>query len=108
MDWGVIMTDISVFPNDIDSRAFMSDTDLEHLDLLEQYQKLIRYHKFDEASKLLEKFLSFYYGASLFNMFENRLHRIGQYLLAKEDKEALGFYQSTMPASPKISMYWID
>ena len=108
MDWGVIMTDISVFPNDIDSRAFMSDTDLEHLDLLEQYQKLIRYHKFDEASKLLEKSYSFYYGASLLNMFENGLHQIGQYLLAKEVKEALGFYQTTVPASPKIGTFWID
>lgn len=107
VDRGVIMTEISVFPNDIDSRLFMSDTDLENLDVLDQYQKLIRYHKYTEASRLLEKSDSFHYGASLFNMFEDRLYQIGQYVVAKEDKEPLGYYQ-TDPVSPKRGMFWIS
>lgn len=97
----------SIFPNDIDSRSFMSDTDLEHLDLLEQYQKFIRYNKYSKASELLEKSDSFYYGAYLFNMLEDRLYKIGQYVVAKEDKEPLGYYQ-TEPVLRKKGMFLID
>lgn len=97
----------NIFPDGIDSRSFMSDADLEHLDLLQQYQNLINRKKYGEASGLLEASDSFYYGASLFNMFEDRLHRLGQYLIAKEDKESLGYYQPEPPASPKMGRFWI-
>lgn len=97
----------NVFPNDIDTRSFMSDTDLEHLDLLQQYLNLIRKKQYQEASVLLACSDSFYYGASLFHMLEDRLHRIGQYLLANGDKEALGYYQTAAPASPKKGTFWI-
>lgn len=101
------MKDKSVFPEDIDLRCFMSDTDLEHVDLLQQYQNLIRNHRYSDASRLLESSDSFYYGAYLFNMFEHRLYQIGQYILNKEDKEELGYYQTKVPALPKKGMYWI-
>lgn len=96
----------SVFPEHIDSRSFMSDIDLEHLDLLQQYQNLLRRKEYNKASDLLEKYDSFYYGASLFNMLEDRLYKIGQYLFAK-DKQPLGFYQTDVPAISKRGTSWI-
>lgn len=100
------MNDKSVFPQDIDLRCFISDTDLEHVDLLQQYQNLIRNHRYSNASRLLESSDSFYYGAYLFNMFEHRLYQIGQYVL-KKDKVKLGYYQNEVPVLPKKGMYWI-
>lgn len=97
-----------VFPDGIDSRAFMSDTDLAHLDLLHQYQTLIRHRKYSEAARLLNHSDSFYYGAHLFNGLEDRLYRLGQYLTAKAEKEKLGCYQTEAPASPKTGMHWIS
>lgn len=96
-----------VFPDGIDPRAFMSDTDLEHLDLLQQYQTLIRRKKYSEAARLLNHSGSFFYGASLFNKLEDRLYRLGQYLTAKDAKEEPGYYQAAAPASPKQGMHWI-
>lgn len=93
MDWRLnAMTNTEnradcAFPDSIDPRTFMSDTDLMHLDLLQQYQALIRRKKYSEASRLLEHSGTFYYGASLFNRLENRLYRLGEYLTAKEKKE---------------------
>ena len=101
------MVNKNVFPEQIDSRLFMSDTDLEHIDLLQQYQNLLRRKKYSDASDLLENSDSFYYGASLFNLLEDRLHRIGQYLIAKEDKETIGYYQTTTPVSPRKGTFWI-
>lgn len=101
------MNDKSVFPKDIDSRCFMSDADLEHVDLLHQYQNLIRNHRYGDASRLLESSDSFYYGAYLFNMFEHRLYQIGQYVLNKKDKAELGYYQTEVPVLPKKGTYWI-
>lgn len=95
------------FPDSIDARIFMSDTDLMHLDLLQQYQALIRRKKYSEAARLLEQSDTFYYGASLFNGLETRLYRLGEYLTAKEKKEKPGYYQAETPASSKKGIHWI-
>ncbi len=114
MDWRLnAMTNTEnradcAFPDSIDPRTFMSDTDLMHLDLLQQYQALIRRKKYSEASRLLEHSGTFYYGASLFNRLENRLYRLGEYLTAKEKKEKPGYYQAEAPASHKKGIHWIS
>lgn len=102
----MLNNDTSSFPEQIDSRLFISDIDLEHLDLLQQYQTLLGRKEYDKASALLENSDSFYYGASLFNMLEDRLYKIGQYVMTKE-KPSLGYYQTDVPALSKKGISWI-
>lgn len=50
----MLQKDKDTFPEDIDSRLFMSDIDLEHLDIFRQYQNLIQRKMYDKASNLLK------------------------------------------------------
>lgn len=102
-----MMQTTSIFPNNIDDRSFMSDVDLEHLDLLEQYKILINKKMYNEAAGLLEHSDSFYYGAHVFNMLEDRLYRIGEYLINEKKKEDIGFYQTEHPKTQRKGAFWI-
>lgn len=104
----MLQKDKDTFPEDIDSRLFMSDIDLEHLDIFRQYQNLIQRKMYDKASNLLKHSDSFYYGSYILNTLEDRLYRLGQYLVEKSDKEPIEYYQIENPTSMKKGIIWIS
>ncbi len=103
------MKDItSVFPNNIDTRWFMTDIDLEYTDLLQQYLFLIKHKQYGNASELLRHSDAFYYGSKIFNMFENRLFQIENFVVNKEDKKPLGSYSEETPKNVQKGVFWIS
>lgn len=97
----------SVFPENIDLRWFISDIDLEYTDLLQQYINLIKRKMFREASELLHHSDTFYYGSYIFNMFEKRLSKLETFILNKEDKKKMGYYQKEKPEIAQKGLFWI-
>lgn len=87
---------LSIFPNGIDSRIFFSDISIDYTGLMSQYQSLIKQGKYSEASKLLNNSDASFYGAWIFNLFDNRLKNIGEYLLTLE-KPKLTLYEDIEP-----------
>ncbi len=99
---------ISIFPQGIDTRTFFSDISIDYTDLMSQYQLLIKQGKYSEASKLLNNSDASFYGAWIFNLFDNRLKNIGEYLLTLE-KPKLTIYQNTEPNEGLIeNLTWIE
>lgn len=98
----------SIFPENIDSRFFMSDIDLKYIDLLQQYINLIRRKMYREASDLLNHSGAFYYGSYIFNMFEKRLSKLETYVVNKEDKKKIGYYQKEKPEMAQKGLFWIS
>lgn len=99
----------SVFPDAIDERIFFSDVDLEHLELMQTYQNLIKQSKYTEASELLNNSDASFYGAWILNLLENRLHNIGDYLINNEniEKPPTNLYQDNAPESIENNLVWI-
>jgi len=98
---------LSIFPNGIDSRIFFSDISIDYIDLMSQYQTLIKQGKYSEASQLLNNSGVSFYGAWIFNLFDNRLKNIGEYLLTLE-KPKLTVYQDTEPIEALVeNLTWI-
>lgn len=98
---------LSIFPNGIDSRIFFSDISIDHTDLMSQYQSLIKQGKYSEASQLLNNSDASFYGAWIFNLFDNRLKNIGEYILTLE-KPKLTVYQNTEPNEGLVkNLTWI-
>lgn len=99
---------LSIFPQGIDSRTFFSDISIDYINLMAQYQTLIKQEKYSEASKLLNNSDASFYGAWIFNLFDNRLKNIGEYLLTLE-KPNLITYQETEPNEGLTeNITWID
>ena len=88
---------LSVFPQGIDTRIFFSDISLEYVDLMKEYQSLIKSGKYSEASKLLNNSDASFYGAWLLNLLDVRLQKIGTYLLSLEEPTSL-IYQEEEPS----------
>ena len=98
---------LSIFPNGIDSRIFFSDISIDHIDLMSQYQSLIKQGKYSEASQLLNNSDASFYGAWIFNLFDNRLKNIGEYILTLE-KPKLTVFQNTEPNEGLVqNLTWI-
>ncbi len=99
---------LSIFPNGFDSRIFFSDISIDYTDLMSQYQSLINQGKYSEASQLLNNSDASFYGAWIFNLFDNRLKNIGEYLLTLE-KPKLTVCQSIEPTEGLVeNLTWIE
>ncbi len=99
---------LSIFPQGIDTRAFFSDISIDYINLISQYQILIKQKRYSEASRLLNNSDASFYGAWIFNLFDNRLKNIGEYLLTLE-KPKLTIYQDTEPNEGLVeNLTWIE
>lgn len=98
---------LSIFPNGIDDLIYFSDISLDQVEVMNQYQKLLNEGKYTEASQLLDSSEVSFYGAYLLNILENRLNKIGKYLLTKE-KPIANIYQDEQPSQTlKNNTVWI-
>lgn len=99
---------ISIFPNGIDSRVFFSDLGIDDLNTIHQYHSLLSQGKYSQASQLLNNSEVFFYGAWSLNLLENRLNKIGSYLLAKEKRNISAVCQDAEPTENlKEGFVWI-
>lgn len=78
---------VSSFPDKVDEQIFFQDADLDHFPITEHYNRLISLQKYDEANNYINEQSGIYgYYADFFNLIENRIHSLQDYLLKKEKK----------------------
>lgn len=75
---------ISNYPNKVDELVFFQDNDLENIGIVVEYNKLISQGKYDEALKYVDENGTIYgYFAPFFNLIENRIYNLQEYILNK-------------------------
>ncbi len=97
----------SLFPTYIDDRMFFCDINIEQVPIMQSYQSYIKDGNYTAASKLLNKSDVFFYGAWFLNVIEERLNKIGHYLVEQEEKNVLQTYQENEPIDLIDNMNWI-
>ena len=99
----------SVFPENIDARACFSDISLEHADVLENYSALVKNGNYREGSALLDANKQYvdYYGADMFNLMENRVVNIEDYVINTMEHVDRGYYGSEEPIDAKLHSVWM-
>lgn len=77
----------SHYPNGIDTPLFFQDNDIEHIEIINQYKKLISQGKYTEASAYINQQDGIHgYFADFFNAIENRIYNLQDYLLSLPPK----------------------
>lgn len=83
----MLCNSISSFPDKIDEQTFFQDIDLDHVSIMEHYNELIQQKKYNEANIFINQQSNvFGYYADFFNMLENRIYSLQDYLLNKRKK----------------------
>ena len=78
---------MSIYPNGIDPMMFFQDNDIEKIEIINEYNKLISQGKYDEANTYINQQEGIYgYFADFFNALENRIYALQEYLLNKPPK----------------------
>lgn len=91
---------------------FFQDNDLEHIDIINNYNKLIALGKYTDANKYIQLHKDVYgYFAEYFNAIENRIYNTQKYLLSKEPikKQFVIFDSTEEQVEPDIDegMLWL-
>lgn len=78
----------SYYPQKIDEMIFFQDSNLENIEVMNHYNKLLAQGKYSEASDYIDQqegICGFF--ADYFNLIENRVYAIQEYLLQKPPKK---------------------
>lgn len=102
----------SYFPDGIDPMLFFQDNDLEHIDIINNYNKLIALGKYTEANNYIKLHRDVYgYFADYFNAIENRIYNTQKYLSEKKPpkKQYVFFDPTEEQPEPDIEegMFWL-
>lgn len=102
---------ISYYPDGIDPMIFFQDNDLEKVDIINNYNKLITLGEYTEANEYIRLQENVYgYFADFFNAIENRIYNTQKYLLQKEPikKQYVFFDPTSEEVEPDIEegMFW--
>lgn len=82
--WKMINT-MSIYPDGIDPMTFFQDNNLEKIDVMNTYNELISEEKYKEANNFLSQQEGIYgFFADYFNLIENRIYSLQEYILTKE------------------------
>ncbi len=102
---------ISYFPDGIDPMIFFQDNDLEHIDIINNYNKLISLGEYTEANEYIKLHDNVYgYFADYFNAIENRIYNLQNYLLNKKPiRQYVCFEANSEQNEPDVSegMLWL-
>ncbi len=75
----------SSYPDQIDPLIFFQDIDIDHLEQMQHFQNLIQQGRYTEASEYINQQNGIHGAfAGLFNLIENRIYALQNYLLAKQ------------------------
>lgn len=78
----------SYYPHKIDNMIFFQDNNLENVEIMNQYNELIAQGKYSEASDYINQQEGIYgFFADFFNLIENRIYTLQEYLLQKSPKK---------------------
>ena len=84
---------LSDYPGKIDDMTFFQDNDLENAEIIDQYENLIAQGKYTDANTYINQQKGIYgYFADFFNLLENRIYSLQEYLLTKEKKQPFIFH----------------
>lgn len=79
---------ISYYPTKIDEMIFFQDINLENMEIMNHYSNLIAQGKYTEASGYIGQQENIYgFFADFFNLIENRINNLQEYLLNKPKKK---------------------
>ena len=79
---------MSIYPNGVDPMLFFQDNNLEKIEIVNEYEKLISQGKYDAANTFINQQEGIYgYFADFFNAIENRIYNTQDYLLSKPPKD---------------------
>lgn len=93
----------------VDDRRYFSDTNIDNMNVLYQYENLLKSGDYDGASKLANSSDCANYGAWVFEMFVTRLRLIRAYLqVITDDKPELTKYQTAEPKNVDECTTWIS
>lgn len=78
----------SYYPNKIDKMTFFQDINLEQIEIMNHYNELIAQGKYIEANDYISQQENIYgFFADFFNLIENRIYNLQNYLLQKPMKK---------------------
>lgn len=78
---------ISHYPEKIDDMTFFQDASLDNIEIIKHYNALITEGKYNEANEYINQQEGIYgYFADFFNLIENRIYSLQEYLLTKPPK----------------------
>lgn len=78
----------SCFPNKIDEMTFFQDNSLDNVEIIDHYNNLIAQGKYSVASDYINQQEGVYgFFADFFNLIENRIYNLQDYLLSKPPKK---------------------
>lgn len=102
----------SYYPDGIDPMIFFQDNDLEHIDIINNYNKLISLGKYTEANEYIKLHENVYgYFADFLNTIESRIYNLQTFLLNKKSvkKQYACFNESEDQKEPDIEegMLWL-
>lgn len=79
---------VSYYPNKIDEMIFFQDNNLGNVEIMNHYNNLIAQGKYNEASDYINQQEGIYgFFAVFFNLIENRIYTLQEYLLQKPLKK---------------------
>lgn len=97
----------SVFPDSIDDLPFISDVDIPNKDVMINIQNYIDQGDYDNASKLCNTSNITTINSDYFNMVQNRIYSLQEYLNTLEKCDRINS-SIEQPSSPTDGMAWID
>ena len=101
----------SFYPGKIDDMVFFRDNNLEKADIINHYNDLIAQCKYSEASEYISRQEGvFGFFADYFNLIENRIYNLQEYLLNKPPKKQpfIHFDQKCLVSAENMSIFSDD
>lgn len=98
----------SFYPGKIDDMVFFRDNNLEKADIMNHYNDLIAQCKYSEASEYISRQEGvFGFFADYFNLIENRIYNLQEYLLNKPPKKQpfIHFDQKCLVSAENMSIF---
>lgn len=78
----------SYYPGKVDKMIFFQDNNLEKIEIINNYENLAAQGKYSEANDYINQQEGVYgFFADFFNLIENRIYSLQEYLLSKPPKQ---------------------
>lgn len=100
---------VSNYPDKVDDMIFFQDNSLEKADIMKHYNELIAQGKYSEASNYISQQEGVYgFFADYFNLIENRIYSLQDYLLTKtKNNPFVSSQNDNEPDSVTQNTIWI-
>lgn len=99
---------VSHYPDNVDEMTFFQDNDLGKAEVINTYNNLVAHGRYTEAASYINQQEGIYgYFSDFFNLIENRIYSVQEYLLNKPPKkQPFVYYDETKSfSSENISIF---